>query len=78
MTRWPTAKHFTSWLCLAPANKISAHGDAVCSSVAIVSLGGRAPVGSTDTFVAAAYRHRVTRKQEKANVAQLTIRRRRK
>jgi transposase len=23
MTRWPTAKHFTSWLCLAPANKIS-------------------------------------------------------
>jgi transposase len=23
MTRWQTAKHFTSWLCLAPANKIS-------------------------------------------------------
>ena len=20
---WPTAKHFTSWLCLAPGNKIS-------------------------------------------------------
>ncbi len=23
MTKWPTAKHFTSWLCLAPGNKIS-------------------------------------------------------
>jgi transposase len=23
MTRWPTAKHFTSWLTLAPGNKIS-------------------------------------------------------
>jgi hypothetical protein len=23
MTKWPTAKHFTSWLSLAPGNKIS-------------------------------------------------------
>jgi transposase len=23
MSRWPTAKHFTSWLALAPGNKIS-------------------------------------------------------
>jgi transposase len=23
MSKWPTAKHFTSWLCLAPGNKIS-------------------------------------------------------
>jgi transposase len=23
MTKWPTVKHFTSWLCLAPGNKIS-------------------------------------------------------
>jgi transposase len=23
MSRWPTAKHFTSWLTLAPGNKIS-------------------------------------------------------
>ncbi|WP_430384411.1 transposase [Archangium violaceum] len=23
MRKWPTAKHFTSWLCLAPSNKIS-------------------------------------------------------
>ncbi|WP_249757383.1 IS110 family transposase [Bradyrhizobium sp. C-145] len=27
---WPTAKHFTSWLCLAPGNKIS--GGKVLSS----------------------------------------------
>jgi transposase len=30
MTRWPTAKHFTSWLALAPGNKIS--GGKVLSS----------------------------------------------
>jgi transposase len=23
MRKWPTAKHFTSWLCLAPGNKVS-------------------------------------------------------
>lgn len=23
LTKWPSAKHFTSWLCLAPGNKIS-------------------------------------------------------
>jgi transposase len=23
MSRWPEVKHFTSWLCLAPGNKIS-------------------------------------------------------
>lgn len=30
MSRWPTAKHFTSWLCLTPGNKIS--GGKVLSS----------------------------------------------
>lgn len=30
MTKWPTSKHFTSWLCLAPGNKIS--GGRVLSS----------------------------------------------
>ena len=30
MTKWPSAKHFTSWLCLAPGNKIS--GGKVLSS----------------------------------------------
>lgn len=23
LSKWPTAKHFTSWLCLAPGNKVS-------------------------------------------------------
>ena len=26
MTKWPSAKHFTSWLCLAPGNKIDLWG----------------------------------------------------
>ena len=30
MSRWPTAKHFTSWLTLAPGNKVS--GGKVLSS----------------------------------------------
>ena len=30
LSKWPTAKHFTSWLCLAPGNKIS--GGRVLSS----------------------------------------------
>ena len=30
MSQWPSAKHFTSWLCLAPGNKIS--GGKVLSS----------------------------------------------
>ena len=30
MSRWPSAKHFTSWLCLSPGNKIS--GGKVLSS----------------------------------------------
>ncbi|MEJ2458484.1 MAG: transposase [Novosphingobium sp.] len=30
LAAWPSAKHFTSWLCLAPANKIS--GGKVLSS----------------------------------------------
>src|SRR4030081_2639745 len=30
LRRWPSAKHFTSWLCLAPGNKVS--GGKVLSS----------------------------------------------
>ena len=36
---WPTAKHFTSWLCLAPGNKIS--GGKVLSSRTRRSPAGR-------------------------------------
>lgn len=30
MSKWPSSKHFTSWLCLCPGNKIS--GGKVLSS----------------------------------------------
>jgi transposase len=62
MTRWPTAKHFTSWLCLAPANKISggrvlsagtrrsSHRAAALLRIAAVN------VGRTQTALGAFYR----------------------
>lgn len=62
MTRWPSAKHFTSWLCLAPGNKIS--GGKILSSRTRRS-GSRAAaalrlaattVGKADTALGAFYR----------------------
>lgn len=62
MTRWPTAQHFTSWLSLAPGNKIS--GGKLLSSKTRRS-GNRAAylfrmaaqaVGRTDTALGAFYR----------------------
>src|ERR1700729_3033808 len=59
---WPTAKHFTSWLCLAPGNKIS--GGKVLSSrtrrsssraAALLRLAATT-VGRTDTALGAFYR----------------------
>jgi transposase len=59
---WPSAKHFTSWLCLAPSNKIS--GGKVLSSKTRRS-GSRAAallrlaavtIGRTDTALGAFYR----------------------
>ena len=59
---WPSAKHFTSWLCLAPSNKIS--GGKVLSARTRRSS-GRAPallrlaattVGRSDTALGAFYR----------------------
>lgn len=67
MTRWPTVKHFTSWLCLAPGNKIS--GGKVLSSKTRRSS-GRAPVllrlaavnvGKTDSALGAFYRRLASR-----------------
>ena len=58
---WPTAKHFTSWLCLAPGNKIS--GGKILSS-RTQSCSGRAAallrlaaitVGRSDTALGAFY-----------------------
>jgi len=62
MTKWPTSKHFTSWLCLAPCNKIS--GGKVLSSKTRRSSSRAATylrlaavvVGKTNTALGAFYR----------------------
>ena len=62
MSRWPTAKHFTSWLTLAPGNKIS--GGRVLSSKTRRSANRAAAllrmaaisVGKTHTALGAFYR----------------------
>ena len=62
MSRWPTEKHFTSWLCLAPANKIS--GGRVLSAATRRSSNRAATllriaavnVGRTQTALGAFYR----------------------
>jgi transposase len=67
MSRWPTAKHFTSWLCLAPANKIS--GGRVLSAATRRSSNRAATllriaavnVGRTHTALGAFYRRLATR-----------------
>ena len=67
LSAWPSAKHFTSWLCLAPGNKIS--GGKVLSSRTRRS-GSRAAsllrlaavtIGRTDTALGAFYRRLSTR-----------------
>jgi transposase len=62
MRKWPTVKHFTSWLCLAPGNKIS--GGRVLSSrtrkssnrAAVVLRMAAVNVGKTHTALGAFYR----------------------
>jgi transposase len=62
MTKWPTVKHFTSWLCLAPGNKIS--GGRVLSSKTRRSASRAAAllriaavnIGKTHTALGAFYR----------------------
>ena len=65
--RWPSAKHFTSWLCLAPGNKIS--GSKVLSSrtrrsssraAALLRLAATT-VGRSDTALGAFYRRLASR-----------------
>jgi len=79
MTRWPSAKHFTSWLCLAPGNKIS--GGKLLSSRTRRS-GSRAAaalrlaattVGKTDTALGAFYR-RLSARTGKAKAVTATAR----
>src|SRR6266852_4040504 len=79
LTAWPTAKHFTSWLCLAPSNKIS--GGKVLSSrtrrsgsraAALLRLAA-ATVGRTDTALGAFYR-RLSARIGKAKAVTATAR----
>lgn len=64
---WPSAKHFTSWLCLAPDNKIS--GGKVLSSrtrrsssraAALLRLAA-VTIGRSDTALGAFYRRQAAR-----------------
>lgn len=79
MSRWPTAKHFTSWLCLSPANKIS--GGKVLSAhtrrsnnraTALLRLAA-VNVGKTDTALGAFYR-RLSARIGKAKAVTATAR----
>lgn len=79
MTRWPSAKHFTSWLCLSPGNKIS--GGKVLSSrtrrssnraAAALRLAATT-VGRTDTALGAFYR-RLSARIGKAKAVTATAR----
>lgn len=79
MTRWPTAKHFTSWLTLAPGSKIS--GGKVLSArtrpssnraASLLRLAAVA-VGRTDTALGAFYR-RLSARVGKAKAITATAR----
>src|ERR1700758_891134 len=79
LSAWPSAKHFTSWLCLAPSNKIS--GGKVLSArtrrsgnraAALLRL-AEATVGRTDTALGAFYR-RLSARIGKAKAVTATAR----
>lgn len=79
LAAWPSAKHFTSWLCLAPNNKIS--GGKVLSSrtrrtgnraAALLRLAA-VTVGRTDTALGAFYR-RLSGRVGKAKAVTATAR----
>jgi transposase len=79
LNAWPSAKHFTSWLCLAPGNKIS--GGKVLSSktrrsssraAALLRLAATT-VGRTETALGAFYR-RLSSRVGKAKAVTATAR----
>ncbi|WP_408182715.1 IS110 family RNA-guided transposase [Paraburkholderia dipogonis] len=79
MSRWPSVKHFTSWLCLAPGNKIS--GGKILSSktrrssskaAAALRLAAVA-IGRTDTALGGFYR-RLSARIGKAKAVTATAR----
>lgn len=79
MSRWPTAKHFTSWLGLAPANKVS--GGRVLRSATRPTASRAAwllrlaavTIGKTDTALGAFYR-RLSARIGKAKAVTATAR----
>ncbi|NPD70201.1 IS110 family transposase (plasmid) [Lichenicola cladoniae] len=79
LSAWPDAKHFTSWLCLAPSNKIS--GGRILSSrtrrsgsraAALLRLAATT-VGRTETALGAFYR-RLSARVGKAKAVTATAR----
>lgn len=76
---WPSAKHFTSWLCLAPGNKIS--GGKVLSSrtrrsssrAAALLRSAAVTIGRSDTALGAFYR-RLAARAGKAKAVTATAR----
>jgi hypothetical protein len=76
---WPTAKHFTSWLCLAPGNKISC-GKVLSSrtrrssnrAAALLRLAATT-IGRSDTTLGAFYR-RLSSRAGKAKAVTATAR----
>jgi transposase len=79
MSKWPTAKHFTSWLSLAPGNKIS--GGRVLSSktrrsanrAAVLLRIAAVNIGRTQTALGAFYR-RLAARTGKAKAVTATAR----
>jgi len=79
MTRWPSSKHFTSWLCLAPGNKIS--GVKLLSSKTRRSSSRAAAalrlaavtIGKTSTALGAFYR-RLSARVDKSKAVTATAR----
>jgi transposase len=79
MTKWPTAKQFTSWLCLAPGNQIS--GGRVLSAktrrsanrASLLLRIAAVNVGRTHTALGALYR-RIASRIGKAKAVTATAR----
>lgn len=79
MSRWPSSKHFTSWLCLAPGNKIS--GGKILSSktrrsssrVASALRLAAITIGRTETALGAFFR-RLSARVGKAKAVTATAR----
>ncbi len=79
LNAWPSAKHFTSWLCLAPGNKVSG-GKALSSktrrsssrAAALLRLAATT-VGRTETALGAFYR-RLSSRVGKAKAVTATAR----